>query len=92
MFEIEENIDLNSPVYSAFHDDGTKNFTTKYKDLNSVMEYLTEMTQALQKRITPFSLEHGHSILGEPYLKTTLPNEKSAEENQNIITNDDDAR
>lgn len=92
VFEIEENIDLNSPVYSAFHDDGTKNFTTKYKDLNSVMEYLTEMTQALQKRITPFSLEHGHSILGEPYLKTTLPNEKSSEENQNIITNDDDAR
>lgn len=75
IFKLEENIDFNSPIYSAFNDDGTKNYSMKAKDLEDVMEYLTEAVETVQ-HVAAFDVEHGHSILGDPYLKSILPEEK----------------
>lgn len=75
IFDIEETIDYNSPIYSAFNDDGTKNYSMKAKDLEGVMNYLTVFAEEVQ-HAAPFDVEHGHSFTGKPYLKSTLPKEK----------------
>lgn len=80
LFTLEETIDLNSPVWSAFNDDGTKNFLAKAQSIEEVMQYLRDAVK-LTNHIAAFSMEHGHTLFGEPYLKSTLPEEK-----------DDDAR
>ncbi len=80
LFDLEENIDLDSPVWSAFSNDGTKNFLSKAQNIDEVMQYLKDATK-LAQHISAFKMEHGHSLFGKPYLKSTLPEEK-----------DDDAR
>lgn len=87
LFAVEENIDLNSPVWNAFHDDGTKNFLEKAQNIEDVMEYLEDAVK-VARRAAAFNLEHGHNLVtGEPYLKTVLPNEKN-----DLSIDDDDAR
>lgn len=80
IFKLEEAIDYESPVWNAFNDDGTRNFLEKAQSVDEVMQYLSNATK-ITKHVAAFSMEHGHSFLGEPYLKSVLPEEK-----------DDDAR
>lgn len=72
IFELEENIDLNSPVWGAFNNNGTKNFLEKAQGIDDVFQYLTDATK-LVKKVAAFDMEHGHSIFGNPYLKSTIP-------------------
>lgn len=82
-FNVEEEIDLNSPIANAFEDDGTKNFLQKAKDIQEVMDYLENAVEQVQN-IAAFGIEHGHTLIfKEPYLKSVLPDEKQ---------NDDDER
>lgn len=72
IFELEENIDLNSPIWSAFNNNGTKNFLEKAQGIDEVFQYLTDATN-LVKKVAAFDMEHGHSFFEGPYLKSTIP-------------------
>lgn len=86
LFAVEEDIDLNSPVWKAFHNEGTKNFLANAQEKQEVMQYLEDATKIAQ-HFASFSLEHGHTFISnKPYLKSVLPEEKAGP------TVDDDAR
>lgn len=78
IFELEENIDLHSPVWEAFNNNGTKSFLERAQGIDDVFQYLADATN-LVKRVAAFDMEHGHSLLGTPYLKSTIP-EKNDDE------------
>lgn len=86
IFKTEEDIDLNSPIYSAFNNDGTKNFLERANNIEDVMNYLKNAV-TVTKKAAAFSLEHGHDLFGEPYLKSTLPNK--ADHNNNDPSHDE---
>lgn len=76
LFAVEEDIDLNSPVWKAFHDDGTKNFLANAQEKQEVMQYLEDATKIAQ-HFASFSLEHGHTFISnKPYFKSVLSEEK----------------
>ncbi len=79
IFSVEENIDLNSPIYSAFNNDGTKNFLDKADDIEDVMQYLGNII-SVTKHAAAFKVEHGHGILGKPFLKSELPDKVEQDE------------
>lgn len=85
LFALEEKIDCDSPVWSAFHNNGTKNFLESAHEKDEVMQYL-EDTVKITQHVASFKLEHGHSFSKKPYLKSVLPDEK------NGPSVDDDAR
>lgn len=84
-FELEETIDLDSPIASAFTLNGTKNYLTYAQSREDVINYLQDAAQKAE-HYAAFGVKHGHSLFGTPYLKSTLPDEKT----ENTI--DDDGR
>lgn len=79
IFNIEEEIDLNHPTDHAFLNTGDKNFIQRAEDIEDVMEFLSDSVKKT-RHYAAFSVKHGHSILGDPYLKSTIPNEKDDNE------------
>lgn len=80
IFDLEEKIDLNSPVFEAFKIDETKDFLSRAKDIDDVFGYLEDAIKKI-RNFSAYSIEHDHSIWGEPYLKSTLPEKKDNNDN-----------
>lgn len=79
IFGLEEDIDLNSPVWEAFNNNGSKNFMEKAESIADVMQYLKDAIK-LTRNVAALDLEHGHSLIsGTPYLKTVLPEKNNDE-------------